>query len=281
MNGLRRPISGFDETKGNERDKKMKTYTLIPIHLGKIKVDLGIMTYRMNYGVKQWLPIISWYIKGADKNILVDSGISSEQSAWYTESQVEDFVDFEGGLRQIGITPRDIDMVIQTHLHFDHAANTHLCQNAKVVVQKAELEFAQAPHPMQGYLYNPDILSDLRFTAVNGDAQIIPGVEVIHLPSHTPGTQAVSVNTTRGRAVISGMCCIGQNFAPPVPDTLPQKRHYWKIVPPGNFINLYDAYTSTLRLKGMADILIPQHDPSLFDVKEIPSLESPGNGGGR
>ncbi|NQU14676.1 MAG: hypothetical protein HQ561_11030 [Desulfobacteraceae bacterium] len=52
---------------------------------------------------------------------------------------------------------------------------------------------------------------------------------------------------------------------------MPQKRHYWKIVPPGNFIDLYDAYNRTLRLKSMADILIPQHDQSLFDIKEIPS----------
>lgn len=124
---------------------------------------------------------------------------------------------------------------------------------------------------MQGYLYNPDILNDLRYDIVDGDAEIISGVEVIHLPSHTPGTQAVSVNTAQGRPVISGMCRIGQNFDPPPPETLPQKRHYWKIVPPGNFVDLYDAYNSTLRLKSMADIIIPQHDQSLFDIKEIPS----------
>jgi len=35
-------------------------------------------------------------------------------------------------------------------------------------------------------------------------------------------------------------------------------------------VNLYDAYASTLRLKSIADILIPQHDFSLFDVKQIP-----------
>ncbi len=50
----------------------------------------------------------------------------------------------------------------------------------------------------------------------------------------------------------------------------PQKRHYWKVVPPGNFINLHDDFNRTLRLKGMADILIPQHDPSLFEIQKIP-----------
>ena len=249
----------------------MKTYTLIPIHIGKIQVDLGIMTYRMNYGIRQWLPMISWYIKGADKNILIDSGVSSKASAYYTESPVEDFVDFGEGLEKVGINTDQVDLVIQTHLHFDHVGNTHRCKNARIIVQKAELAFALAPHPMQGYLYDPYLLNDLRFEVVEGDCEILPGIEVIHLPSHTPGVQAVSVNTAKGKAVISGMCCIGANFNPPKPGPEPQKRHYWKVVPPGNFINLYDAYHSILRLKGMADILIPQHDPTLFDIKEIPS----------
>ncbi len=249
----------------------MKTYTLVPIHLGRIQLDLGIMTYRMNYGIRQWLPIISWYIKGADKHILIDSGVSAEASAYYTESPVEDFVSFEEGLRKVGITPDQVDFVIQTHLHFDHVGNTHRCKNARIIVQKGELEFALAPHPMQGYLYDPNLLNDLRFEIIEGDREIVPGVEVIHLPSHTPGVQAVSVNTTQGKAVISGMCCVGANFNPPKPGREPQRRHYWKVVPPGNFINLYDAYRSMLRLKGMADILIPQHDSSLFDVKEIPT----------
>lgn len=255
----------------NIMEKAMQEYSLIPIHLGKIKIDLGIMTYRHNYGVKQWVPIITWYIKGADRHILVDSGISSAESAWYTESPVEDMVDFETGLKQVGIRPEDVDLVIQTHLHFDHAGNTHRCPNARVVVQRAELDFALAPHAMQGYLYNPDILNNLKFQVVEGDTEILPGIATIHLPSHTPGVQAVSVQTAKGKAVISGMCCIGDNFNPPEPRTMPQKRHFWKVIPPGNFINLNEAYRNTLRLKGMADILIAQHDPSLFDVKRIPN----------
>jgi len=249
----------------------MDTYKLIPIHIGKINLDLGIMTYRMNHGTKAWLPFISWYVKVGNKNILIDTGISSKESAIYSEALVEDIVDFEGGLKKVGITSDDIDLVIQTHLHFDHAGNTHKCKNARVIVQKTELEFALSPHPMQGHLYHPDLLRDLRFEIVEGDKEILPGVEVIHLPSHTPGVQAVAINTTKGKAVISGICCIAANFNPPEPVKMPSKNHFWKVVPPGNFINLYDAYYSMLRLKSMADILIPQHDPSLFDVKEIPS----------
>jgi glyoxylase-like metal-dependent hydrolase (beta-lactamase superfamily II) len=252
-------------------EELMPTYELIPIHIGKIKVELGIMTYKMNYGVHEWLPMISWYIKGAEKNILIDSGISAEAMAYYTETPVIDLIDFEEGLRNVGITSDDVDIVIQTHLHFDHVGNTHRCKNAHVIVQKSELEFAFAPHPMQGYLYDTHLLNELQFIVIEGDQEIFPGIEVIHLPSHTPGVQAVSINTDRGKAVISGMCCIGDNFNPPEPKREPQIRHNWKVIPPGNFINLIDAYSSTLKLKGMADILIPQHDKSLFNIKKIPS----------
>jgi N-acyl homoserine lactone hydrolase len=254
----------------------MDQYTLIPIHIGRIEVDLGIMTYRTNYGVKDWIPMISWYIQGAGKNILIDSGISSSRSAILTEAKIEDFVDFEEGLNRVGISADEVDLVIQTHLHYDHAGNTYRCKNARVIVQKSELVYAQSPHPMQGYLYDPALLRDLRFELVEGDRQILPGIEVIHLPSHTPGVQAVSVNTANGKAVISGICCIGENFNPPEPARDHQKRHHWKIVPPGNFINLYDAYNNMLRLKGLGDLLIPQHDRSLFSIKKIPSPEVKG-----
>ncbi|HYB20700.1 MAG TPA: N-acyl homoserine lactonase family protein, partial [Thermodesulfobacteriota bacterium] len=172
----------------------METYTLVPIHLGRINLDLGIMTYRLNYGNRKWLPIISWYVKAGKENILIDSGISSAESAYYTDSPVEDLIDFEGGLKKVaGITPAEVNWVIQTHLHFDHVGNTQRCKNARVVVQKAELEFALAPHPMQGYLYVPNLLHNLRLEVVQGDCEIFPGIRVIHLPSHTPGVQAVSV----------------------------------------------------------------------------------------
>jgi N-acyl homoserine lactone hydrolase len=255
---------------------KMNEYTLIPIHIGKIQVDLGIMTYRMNYGVKEWIPMISWYLKAGDKNILIDTGISSKGSAELTEAQIVDLTDLEEGLNRVGITANDIDLVIQTHLHYDHAGNTYRCRKARVIVQKSELEYALAPHPMQGYLYDSALLRDLRFELVEGDREILPGIEVVHLPSHTPGVQAVSIQTRAGRVVISGICCIGANFNPPEPPRDHQKRYYWKIVPPGNFINLYDAFNNMLRLKGLGDLLIPQHDVSLFSLTEVPSPQLKG-----
>ena len=53
--------------------------------------------------------------------------------------------------------PEDIDIIIQTHLHWDHCANTSKCKNAKVIVHEDELRFALAPHPIEAGIYKKDL----------------------------------------------------------------------------------------------------------------------------
>jgi glyoxylase-like metal-dependent hydrolase (beta-lactamase superfamily II) len=92
-----------------------------------------------------------------------------------------------------------------------------------------------------------------------------PGIEVIPAPGHTPGIQAVSVQTESGRAIISGFCSIKENFEPPE-----EVRELIPVVPTGTHTDLYASFDSALKIKGLADVLIPQHDPSLLNVKSIP-----------
>ena len=56
----------------------MKTYRIIPLALSTIDIDLSVLTYRYNLGKKLKLPIYMWYIDGADKHILVDTGCSAK-----------------------------------------------------------------------------------------------------------------------------------------------------------------------------------------------------------
>ena len=73
------------------------------------------------------------------------------------------------------------------------------------------------------------------------------------------------MNTTKGKVVISGMCTIAENFQPPaaVRETMP-------VIPPGIHLDAVEAFNSALRVKGMADIIIPCHEPSLVNVDAIP-----------
>ena len=114
-------------------------------------------------------------------------------------------------------------------------------------------------------LYHKPLFKDLKFMVVKGRHELEPGIELIPAPGHTPGIQAVSVITENGRAVISGFCSIKENFEPPeeVKEVLP-------VVPAGTHTDFVASFDSALKIKGLADVLIPQHDPYFLEVKSIP-----------
>ena len=241
----------------------MKTYRIIPLALSTIDIDLSVLTYRYNLGKKIKLPIYMWYIDGADKHILVDTGCSAKYAEEHRPFPAQDVQSFEDALASVGVKPNEIDIVIATHLQWDHIANR--CPNAKVVVQEEELRFALAPHPILAPTYHKELFRDLHFVPVRGRYEVAPGIELIPAPGHTPGCQAVSVDTSQGKAIITGFCATNDNYDVPeeVKDIMP-------VLTPGIHLNAVDAFESALYIKGLADILIPVHEPSFMNVKSIP-----------
>ena len=94
--------------------------------------------------------------------------------------------------------------------------------------------------------------------------EIRPGIEAIPAPGHTPGTQAVVINTKQGKAVITGFCTIKDNFEPP--DAI---REILPVVPPAVHLDAVEAFNTTMYIKSLADILLPVHEPSLMEVDRI------------
>lgn len=243
----------------------MGTYRIRPLALISMENDMSNFTYRFNFGKKIQLPVYCWYIEGADKHILIDTGADAKMAMEFRGFPAKEIAPFEDALASVGLKPEDIDLVIQTHLQWDHCANTSKCKNAKVIATEDELLFALSPHPILAPTYKRDLLKDLDFLLVKGQYEVAPGIELIPAPGHTPGTQAVSINTDKGKAIITGFCCIRENFYPPE-----EVREVMPVIPPGIHLNAVDAFESALRIKGLADILIPIHDLSLVGVKSIP-----------
>ena len=247
------------------------TTSLLPIHrirplpLSYVKQDMGNFTYRYNNGTSIDLPIFCWYIEGGSQRVLVDTGANAAHMKKYRNFDAQDINLFEDALLKVGLQPEDIDMVIQTHLMLDHCANTRKCTNARVVVQQAELEFALAPHPILAPTYVRELFMGLNLQLVNGHTEILPGIDLIPVPGHSPGCQAVSISTAKGRAVISGMCTVAFNFDPPA-----GVREVMPVIPPGIHLDAVEAFNSALRIKAIADIIIPCHEPSLVNVDSIP-----------
>ena len=237
----------------------MKHYTIIPLAVGFNETDQGVMTYLHSYGKRILLPIYVFAIQGADRKIIVDTGLED----FMTPPDLEDrlgfpVMHFEEALESIGWTPEGVDIVIHTHLHNDHCENDNLCSNAEVYVQKAELDFLRDPHPVD-HRYYPDILDDVNVLAIEGDATIVEGIHVLFTPGHTLGGQSVAVETSAGKAVITGLCCNGENFT-----------SSGGVIAPGVHLNLIQAYESMKRIREVADIIIPLHDIEVGRKKIIP-----------
>ena len=175
---------------------------------------------------------------------------------------------FESGLARWGLTPDKIDIVIHTHLHNDHCENDYRCENAAFYVHEMELEHIHNPHPLD-YRYLEDYIIDIedngQIKALDGDAEICDGIRVMHTPAHTEGGLSVVVETDQGKAVITGFCTIDENFYPPKE----VRAMEMDFIPPGTHVNVYQAYDIMGRVKSMADILIPLHEPRFAALETV------------
>ncbi|MEM2983555.1 MAG: N-acyl homoserine lactonase family protein, partial [Candidatus Bathyarchaeia archaeon] len=82
----------------------MPVYRIIPLPLIKIEIDKGVMTYRINYGEKIWIPVYMWYLDGGGKRVLVDTGCYAEFVRDYRGLPAEEIQSFDDALNSIGLT---------------------------------------------------------------------------------------------------------------------------------------------------------------------------------
>ncbi len=236
-----------------------------PVPLFEFSLNKSLMTYRLNFDQQAPLVCYVWYIEGTNERILIDAGDSAERRMSIGGMPVKEIQTLDSGLSQLGISLSDIDHVILTHLHADHMAQASRFPNARFLIQKDELKFAQNPHPSVAMMYPMELISGLNFEVISGDTKICEEVSVLSTPGHTPGGQSVSIKTAQGTAIISGLCTIRENFEPPssISQTMP-------VITPGIHVNALEAYDSLLRIKEMADIVVPNHDPEFRQRSSIP-----------
>ncbi len=149
-------------------------------------------------------------IKGPGKNVLVDVGMGNKldrrmERLWHI---THPHGKLDKGLARLGLTPENIDLVINTHLHGDHCeANTKfdkdgnvvpMFPNAEHVVQRQEYEDAMAPNERTRATYIPLNYEPLAQTGqlrlLEGDEELLPGIHAVLTPGHTPGHMGVQIS---------------------------------------------------------------------------------------
>jgi N-acyl homoserine lactone hydrolase len=123
-------------------------------------------------------------------------------AAFDTRIGPEDHI--EACLGKIGLAPRDIDLVIMSHLHFDHAGGLEWLTHAPVLVQGEELSFARNPPVYQQLIYVPgDFEHDLEWRELDGDHDVFGDGRLVALstPGHSRGHQSLLVRLDSGQTV--------------------------------------------------------------------------------
>lgn len=254
----------------------MERYTIYPICAGVFQsAEKSNFAYQKDAGQKLRSPILMYLVRGKDTCMLVDTGGSDpEWAAKYHHPlvQTEDMQPVNA-LRKLGVEPEDVTVIVNTHLHWDHCFSNHLFPNAKIYVQKKEVEFALDPIPTQYVYYEspqinmtPSWTKALdRFEIIDGDYVLQDGIELLFSPGHTPGFQCVSVYTENGRYLIASDC-VG------IVEAWSENQTFGFPTPSGIHVNLLDYYKTLKRLYPMADAdhVLAGHDEKILKHASYP-----------
>jgi glyoxylase-like metal-dependent hydrolase (beta-lactamase superfamily II) len=156
--------------------------------------------------------------------VLIDTGAGNKESPKFKDiygienEGANGATMLEDGLTQIGVTPSDIAIVINTHLHFDHAGgNTRATSdgrieitfpNATYIVRRGEYDYALHPNERTAASYfdrnyHPLETAD-KLELITREKQIVKGIRAIPTPGHTPFHQSILIESAGERALYLG-----------------------------------------------------------------------------
>jgi N-acyl homoserine lactone hydrolase len=150
--------------------------------------DLGVEGERM--------PVYVHVIDHPGGRVLVDTGIKELHPA---------VADMDPRLRPLleqGFDIDSVDMVVNTHLHFDHCGGNHLFAGKPIYVQRQELDDARGKddYTIPEWVDAPGV----EYVPVDGELELLPGLRLVPAPGHTRGTQVVVIETGGRPEVVCG-----------------------------------------------------------------------------
>ncbi|MHC4640165.1 MAG: N-acyl homoserine lactonase family protein [Planctomycetota bacterium] len=263
--GLLIGLAAFAEpTAQAAKQEQSPCYRIYPLRNGICKIAGNHAYYEGDNAETYGFALYIWLVLGGDKPILIDAGLSDvdemNRGAGHVLRELITQNKNESGtvqLRKFGLRPEDIGHVFITHLHFDHVDDLLAYKNAKVYIGKKEWEGATSAAPTWGHGKIMHEFSNTpgcreRLVLVE-DEEVLPGIESFWVGGHTPGSTAYRINTSHGKAVLTG-------------DTISLLGNFERNVPLGIFSNLKECIAAIKKIREKADIVLPSHDPATLYI---------------
>jgi glyoxylase-like metal-dependent hydrolase (beta-lactamase superfamily II) len=210
-----------------------------------------------------------WVIRNAARTIVVDTGFDETEGR--KRGRTVKLAPQEA-LARLGIAAEEIDRVIVTHMHYDHAGTLGAFPKAEFHLQAAEMAYVTGPcmsHPHLRQPFTAEHVCEMvrnvysgRVVFHEGDAEIAPGVTVHKLGGHSRGLQCVRVMTDGGPVVLAS-----------------DSSHYYENFEKGKVfpitIDVEDVlrgYSRLVRLAASPRHVVPGHDPLV--LRRYPALNA-------
>lgn len=149
------------------------------------------------------MPVVCYLVQTSDsKTILIDTGLPENYGPFPGLPTAEYGKNVVDQLAQIGLRPSDIDLLICTHFDADHTGYHALFTNAELIAQHRDYESARSGKERFALTRSQWDHPDLHYLLIDGDHEVIPGVELIATSGHTPGHQSVLVRLPQTGSVL-------------------------------------------------------------------------------
>lgn len=228
----------------------------------------GPVIYRHPCGLVDPVAIaMNFFLIEADgKKILVDAGVDNLDQFIDEDLRASLGLHEKGStldeLKRIGVAPEEVDILLLTHLHFDHSANIHLFPNARIILSETEWRFVTTPgndlsltraaFPRGPIAFLIDEAWE-RLELFEKEIEVVPGVRAILTGGHSPGHSIVTVETGDGLVVLPG-------------DEIAKLDNLEMRIPIGGYHNLENLCAAMDLIVGLGGIVLPVHEPLLADM---------------
>jgi glyoxylase-like metal-dependent hydrolase (beta-lactamase superfamily II) len=151
-----------------------------------------------------------WVVRNAERTIVVDTGFDPDVGVRRGRTVVCPPVE---ALGRLGIDPRAVSLLVLTHLHYDHIGNVAAFEGVPIAAPERELAFWRSPIAARRHfamhVERDEVEQVLRLydgggvQALGPREEIVPGVTAVHIGGHTPGQQALVVDSAAGTVVLA------------------------------------------------------------------------------